>query len=372
MVTGMAGAARHAASTYPLDMMTRADERMTVRCDDGHLWTVWSLNDARLETLPWREIEHRGIDSFLVPTRTGWARIVSARQVPAEPVRCIRVDDPTHLYELENGVYSHNTGGGKSVLQRNVVFHVIAHAKEIKMIGIDLKMVELSAYLPYKNAIIAIATNLDDAVEVLRFAQESMMNRYSDMKVAGHNNFLDMENAGSALLVMIDEAGELLDSSSPAKALEDDTPVPSLEDRRTIGALRPGDHVIGEDGEWHRVIETYEPTEQDAYAITVRRDRDAKEETLIAGEEHLWTVWPRGLDGDHVTVTTAQLHSMILGMTPAQRSRVKLRRSRTGGAIRENGSLTTDDHDPRESDAGTADDACTGPVTRYQGEGNAR
>lgn len=99
---------------------------------------------------------------------------------------------------------------------------------------------ELNAYKKYTDVVLGIATTLEDAVEILKFAQETMMNRYAEMEEAGKNNFLGMENAGSALLVMIDEAGELLDTSAPAKALAASTYVPTMEARESLPSLIDG------------------------------------------------------------------------------------------------------------------------------------
>ena len=98
------------------------------------------------------------------------------------------------------------TGGGKSVLQRNIVFHCIQHSDKWQFLGIDPKRVELSAYAKYDNAVLGIATNLEDGVEVMRFANEQMMDRYEAMEEMGVSNFLDMPDPPPALMVMIDEA----------------------------------------------------------------------------------------------------------------------------------------------------------------------
>jgi hypothetical protein len=229
---------------------------------------------------------------------------------------------------------THNCGGtgsGKSVAERNVIFHVITHAKEIKILGIDLKRVELSAYKPYSNAVIGIATTLEDAVEVLRFAQETMMDRYGDMEAAHHNNFLDMENAGSALMVMIDEAGELLDMSSSAKALAASTLVPNREHRKDLGELQIGDHVIGEDGEWHQVLDKYEPRTDRAYEVTINRDCDGSRETFTAGGQHLWTVYINGDDPE--VMDTDALMDLWEKTSEDQRGSIKFRRAASGQAL---------------------------------------
>lgn len=115
-----------------------------------------------------------------------------------------------------DGIPTHNcgsTGGGKSVLQRLAVFHCIAHSADIKFLGIDLKMVELSPYTVFSDTVLGIAITLEDAVEILRFGKEQMMKRYNQMQKAGVNNFADLPNHGPAILIMVDECGQLLDMS---------------------------------------------------------------------------------------------------------------------------------------------------------------
>lgn len=349
-----------------------------VKCDDRHLWTVLDTVDTRLKTLSTSELVSTGVDRYRVPTladgKRGWARITSAVEITpvrdgtdsgadgdlhtvdaapatATAVKCIEVDDPTHLYALASpmGLLSHNTGGGKSVAQRSVVFHCIAHSSAIKFLGIDLKRVELSAYKPFSNAVIGIATTLEDALEVLHFAQETMMDRYGEMERAGKNNFLDMRNAGSALLVMVDEAGELLDTSSPAKALAGSTFVPTLEGRPDLAHVRKGDFVIGEDGEWHKVLDKYEPAAQDHYKVTVRRDSDGAVESVEAGAEHLWRIYlpadliidlPIDADVDReddglvsAVVTTESLKDLHDVVPADRRGEIKFRRSKINPAV---------------------------------------
>lgn len=317
-----------------------------VRCDSKHLWTVKDTRTNTMRTLSTGELMTEGQDNFLFPAPNGkWMKLTSSKRVNPAKVKCIEVDHPSHLFQLQPGLpLSHNTGGGKSVMQRSVVFHVIAHSREIKFLGIDLKRVELSAYKKYSNAVIGIATTLEDAVEVLRFARDTMMNRYGEMEEAHKNNFLDMQNAGSALLVMIDEAGELLDASAPAKALAESTPLPTLEDRRTIGNVRVGDHVLGEDGKWHKVLDKYEPVEQDRFEVTIKRDSDGKTETVEAGAEHLWRIYvPSDLavflpshveskhedDGLTSAVVSTEFLSKLAGLIPEDRlSDVKFKRAK--------------------------------------------
>jgi hypothetical protein len=311
-------------------------ETTTVTCDERHLWTVLDVQDKTIIVISTEDMIRNGVDRYRLPSQHGrWRRIVTAKEDQPEPVRCIEVQADEHVYLLSNGVYTHNTGGGKSVAQRNVIFHCIAHAAEIKFLGVDLKRVELSAYKPYSNAVIGIATTLEDAIEVLRFAQETMMNRYGEMEAAHHNNFLDMENAGSALMVMVDEAGELLDMSSPAKALVGSTPVPNLENRPDLAHLQLGDHIIGDDGEWHRVIDKYQPTTDKAYKVTIKRDHDGQKEDFTCGAQHAWTVYPHGANDEPLVVNTDQLMSIWESTPPSERKNIKFTRSRTGNALKE-------------------------------------
>lgn len=112
-------------------------------------------------------------------------------------------------------VLTHN-----SVIQRNIIIGCILRPDNWRFIGIDLKKVELSAFRAYANVVLGIATELEDALTVLRFGQATMMKRYQEMEAVGRNDFMDMPDHGPALMIMVDEAGELLDQSAPAKTEE--------------------------------------------------------------------------------------------------------------------------------------------------------
>lgn len=139
-------------------------------------------------------------------------KIRSVKKIDPEPSRCIEVSGERRLFAAggEDGksVVSHN-----SVVQRNIIFSTIMRPDSWRFLGVDLKKVELSAFRAYSNVVLGIATELEDALTVLRFAQQTMMKRYAEMEQLGVNNFLDLPEKGQALMVMIDEAGELLSSS---------------------------------------------------------------------------------------------------------------------------------------------------------------
>ena len=129
--------------------------------------------------------------------------------------RCIEVDSANRLFASggEDAVsfVTHN-----SVVQRNIIFGTILRPDRWRFLGIDLKRVELSAFRAYSNVVLGIATTIEDALIVLRFAQQTMMKRYTEMEELGINNFLDLPEAGQALMVMVDEMGELLGDSGKA------------------------------------------------------------------------------------------------------------------------------------------------------------
>lgn len=139
-------------------------------------------------------------------------KLKSIRRIDPSLSRCISVDSEDRLFAAggDDGrsIVSHN-----SVIQRNIIFGCILRPDSWRFIGIDLKKVELSSFRAYKNVVLGIATELEDALTVLRFAQATMMKRYQDMEAVGFNDFMDMPDHGPALMVMIDEAGELLSAS---------------------------------------------------------------------------------------------------------------------------------------------------------------
>lgn len=98
------------------------------------------------------------------------------------------------------------TGGGKSVLQRNIINHIIQHSDDIKFLGIDLKRVELKPFGKYDDAVLGVATELEDGVDVMRYGYDEMMRRYTEMENLGVNHFRDLPEKIPALLIMVDEA----------------------------------------------------------------------------------------------------------------------------------------------------------------------
>lgn len=102
------------------------------------------------------------------------------------------------------------TGGGKSVLQRNLIFHCLQNSEQWMFLGIDLKQVELTPYKKYGPAVMDIATDITQSVHLLRYAKEEMMLRYKELEEKGLNNILDLETPYKSIMIMVDELFALL------------------------------------------------------------------------------------------------------------------------------------------------------------------
>ena len=100
-------------------------------------------------------------------------------------------------------------GSGKSVVQRNILLHLLQHKDKWGFIGIDPKGVELTSYAEYE-VVRDIATTPTDAVSLLRNVELELHNRYALMENEGVQRFTDLSNPPEALLVMIDLLPNLL------------------------------------------------------------------------------------------------------------------------------------------------------------------
>lgn len=105
------------------------------------------------------------------------------------------------------------TGGGKSTIQRNIIFHCIQHPDRWRFLGIDVKRVELSGFAKYEPVVMGIATDVPDGVEIIRYAKEEMEKRYQKMQDAGVNHFKDLPDKMHALMIMVDETFMFLSQS---------------------------------------------------------------------------------------------------------------------------------------------------------------
>jgi hypothetical protein len=132
-----------------------------------------------------------------------------------------------------NNIIAGPTGGGKSVLQRSLIHHCLAHNDQWAVYGVDLKRVELSPYLEYENTVREIATSVSATLQMLSKVKDEMYRRYELMEKQGINNLLDLDDSDpevgdtKALMIIIDEAYHLFqgadsegDSEERAKILK--------------------------------------------------------------------------------------------------------------------------------------------------------
>lgn len=237
-------------------------------------------------------------------------KIKSIRKIEPKESMCIEVDHPERLFAAggDDGksVVTHN-----SVIQRNIIFGCILRPESWVFLGVDLKKVELSSYRAYSNVVLGIATTIEDALTVLRFAQQTMMKRYAEMESLGVNNFLDLPEKGKALMVMVDEAGELL-SPSGVKALIGSTIVPNLNNRENLSEIQIGDTVFDNFGNQAIVTQKYVPEKQNRYEMSISSDTRDYSESVVSGAEHYWVAYFTSPEGDTFgpqTLTTEDLYN---------------------------------------------------------------
>lgn len=112
-----------------------------------------------------------------------------------------------------NLLLSGPAGAGKSIVERSLIFHCLQHPNKWRILGIDLKRIELLPYSKYSPVVVGIATELEDAVEICRYARDEMMDRYTRMEELGINNYQDLPDAPHAIMFLVDEASVVLSIS---------------------------------------------------------------------------------------------------------------------------------------------------------------
>lgn len=259
-------------------------------------------------------------------------KLKEIEEIDPKESRCISVDSPDKLFAVGesdyrgNRVLTHN-----SVAQQNIIIGCVLRPESWRFLGIDLKKVELSGYQKYSEVVQGIATQLEDALTILRFAQQTMMKRYEELEQLNLNNFLDLPQKGQALMVMVDEAGELL-SPSGIKALKESTILPTPQGKKTLRELGIGDSVFDNYGNIASITNKYTPVEQKSFDLTIKSDKTQKSETFTAGSEHNWVAYftyPDGeVEGPEI-VDTAFLHAFKKAqdeLPESERTSVKFKR----------------------------------------------
>ena len=263
-------------------------------------------------------------------------KLKSIKEIEPVPSRCIEVTGDRKLFAIGQPgqqIFSHN-----SVSQRNIIHSCIMRPDHWRFLGIDLKRVELSSYRAYSNVVLGVATILEHALEVLRFAQQTMMTRYTDLEQLGYNNFLDLPEAGPALLVMVDEATELL-SISGIKALGGSTLVKYYDGSfHQLEDVQLGDVLEDAEGRPAAVLDKYSPPREQCYRLRVTSDKTGVTEELTSGYQHYWIFYnesPTGEISDSDLTVTEDIVSFVndqKALPEDQQTKVKFFRSGKDGS----------------------------------------
>lgn len=134
------------------------------------------------------------------------------KDIPGKPIYC-------DIAKMPHLLIAGATGSGKSVCVNSILMSILCKAspKEVKMILIDPKVVELSVYNGIPHLLMPVVTDMKVATGALKWAVAEMERRYKlfaekavrDMK--GYNMCLeDDEEPLPLILIIIDELADLM------------------------------------------------------------------------------------------------------------------------------------------------------------------
>ncbi|MBP5180209.1 MAG: DNA translocase FtsK [Clostridiales bacterium] len=134
------------------------------------------------------------------------------KDIPGKPIYC-------DIAKMPHLLIAGATGSGKSVCVNSILMSILCKAspKDVKMILIDPKVVELSVYNGIPHLLMPVVTDMKVATGALKWAVAEMERRYKlfaekgvrDMN--GYNQCLDEdEDALPLMLIIIDELADLM------------------------------------------------------------------------------------------------------------------------------------------------------------------
>lgn len=102
-----------------------------------------------------------------------------------------------------------HTGGGKSVVERNILFHCLKHHENWDIFGFDFTRIELGYYKKYSN--VQISVNIYEALAVLKNIHYEMTNRYLAIENESANNNSELKEPFKNTLLLFDAVFYMLD-----------------------------------------------------------------------------------------------------------------------------------------------------------------
>lgn len=104
------------------------------------------------------------------------------------------------------------TGSGKSVTERNLIFHCLLNPEKWLVYGVDMTQVELSPYAKkYGDVVKEIAYDLPEALDLIRYLHGEINSRYQAMEEEGVNNYRDLEIVPKGIMAVLSGADLFLD-----------------------------------------------------------------------------------------------------------------------------------------------------------------
>ena len=134
------------------------------------------------------------------------------KDIPGKPVYC-------DVARMPHMLIAGATGSGKSVCINSILVSILCKAspREVKMILIDPKVVELSVYNGIPHLLMPVVSDMKLATGALKWAVAEMERRYKLFAekevrdIAGYNNCLDDdEDPLPLILIIIDELADLM------------------------------------------------------------------------------------------------------------------------------------------------------------------
>lgn len=105
-------------------------------------------------------------------------------------------------------------GSGKSVIDRNLIFHCLQHPDKWRIYGIDPWRSDLSPYKKYSPVVERLVTDdLGEALEVCLAVRDEMMDRHEKMEALDVYNYRDLPDAPPAILLLVTEVWWLISPS---------------------------------------------------------------------------------------------------------------------------------------------------------------